>query len=169
VKHDKGPLLIVAGAGTGKTTVITERIKWLIETKKAKPSEILALTFTERAAQEMEERVDVALPMGYTQTWILTFHAFCERILRQEAVQIGLDPDFKVMSEAESYLFVKERLFEFELDYFRPKGNPVKFVSGLITHFARLKNDSILPEEYSEFVNTKSQVPKSQRRGKRGI
>ena len=69
VEYDGGPLLIVAGAGTGKTTVITERIKRLIETKEAKPGEILALTFTERAAQEMEERVDVALPRGYTRSW----------------------------------------------------------------------------------------------------
>ena len=75
ITHSKGPLLIIAGAGTGKTTVITERIKWLIEKKLAKPAEILALTFTDKAAREMEERVDIALPYGYTQMWITTFHA----------------------------------------------------------------------------------------------
>lgn len=155
VQHADGPLLIVAGAGTGKTTVITERIKWLIEKEKAKPSEILALTFTERAAAEMEERVDMALPMGYTQTWIMTFHAFCERVLRQEAVQIGLDPDFRVMSEAETYLFVRDHLFDFDLDYFRPKGNPIKFISGLVTHFSRLKDDDISTQDYQSFVKSK--------------
>lgn len=162
VQHPRGPLLIIAGAGTGKTTVITERIKWLIETGKAQPEEILALTFTERAAREMEERVDIALPLGYTQTWILTFHAFGEQTLRQEAVQIGLDPDFKVMSEAESYLFLKEHLFEFELDYFRPKGNPLKFIRGLLTHFSRLKDDDISPKEYLKFANSKASTSKPQ-------
>ncbi|MFQ6003786.1 MAG: UvrD-helicase domain-containing protein, partial [Candidatus Zixiibacteriota bacterium] len=92
IQHGKGPLIIIAGAGTGKTTVITERIKWLINKELAKPSEILALTFTDKAAKEMEERVDKAMPYGYTQMWISTFHSFCDRILRDEAVHIGLDP-----------------------------------------------------------------------------
>src|SRR5688572_1685965 len=90
VTHEKGPLLIIAGAGTGKTTVITERIKYLILEKNLSPDSILALTFTEKASQEMEERVDVALPYGYTQMWISTFHAFCDNILRAEAIHIGL-------------------------------------------------------------------------------
>lgn len=77
-----GPCMIVAGAGTGKTTVITRRIAWLIHIKKCKAEEILALTFTEKAAAEMEERADRLLPYGYVNLWILTFHAFCERVLR---------------------------------------------------------------------------------------
>ena len=76
IKHGKGPLLIIAGAGTGKTTVITERIKYLITKKLAKPEEILALTFTEKSANEMEERIDVALPLSYGEMWISTFHSF---------------------------------------------------------------------------------------------
>jgi len=75
VTHGEGPLLIVAGAGTGKTTVITRRIAWLIAEKLAKPSEILALTFTDRAALEMTERVDRLVPYGFTDTVISTFHA----------------------------------------------------------------------------------------------
>ena len=88
IKHKDGPLLIIAGAGTGKTTVITERIKYLIFSKLAKPQEILALTFTDKAAREMEERVDISMPYGYTQMWISTFHSFCDRVLRQEALNI---------------------------------------------------------------------------------
>src|SRR2546430_11923566 len=65
VTHDAGPLLIIAGAGTGKTTVITHRIAWLIAQKRARPEEILALTFTDKAAAEMEERVDTLVPYGY--------------------------------------------------------------------------------------------------------
>ena len=78
ITHGEGPLLIIAGAGTGKTTVVTERIKHLILEKQVSPAHILALTFTEKAAQEMEERIDVAMPYGYTQMWIATFHAFCD-------------------------------------------------------------------------------------------
>src|SRR2546425_2926478 len=68
VMHDAGPLLIIAGAGTGKTTVITRRIAWLIAQKKARPEEILALTFTDKAAAEMEERVDTLVPYGYARS-----------------------------------------------------------------------------------------------------
>jgi len=162
VTHPAGPLLIIAGAGTGKTAVVTERIKWLIEKKNVKPSEILALTFTEKAAAEMEERVDVALPMGYVQTWISTFHSFCEQILRLEAVHLGLDPAFRILSEAESYLFVKKNLFQFPLDYYRPLGNPTKFISGMLTHFSRLRDENISSEEYLEFVKHTGEVGKKQ-------
>ncbi len=152
VEHGEGPLLIIAGAGTGKTTVVTQRIKHLILEKKINPSEILALTFTEKAASEMEERVDVALPYGYTQLWISTFHAFCDRVLRDEAVQIGLNPGFKLSTEAESMLFLKKNLFTLQLNYFRPLGNPYKFLQGLLQHFSRLKDDDITPEEYQKFA-----------------
>ena len=80
VTHEQGPLLLLAGAGTGKTTVITRRIAWLIATKRAKPEEILALTFTDKAAAEMEERVDLLVPYGYVDVAIATFHAFgCDK------------------------------------------------------------------------------------------
>ena len=74
--HDAGPLLIIAGAGTGKTTVITRRIAWLIGTRRAPPEQILALTFTDKAAAEMEERIDLLVPYGYVETAVRTFHAF---------------------------------------------------------------------------------------------
>src|SRR3990167_1006407 len=90
VTHDEGPLLIVAGAGTGKTTVITQRLAWLISQKKAKGNEILALTFTDKAAQEMEERVDKLLPYGYLDLWVSTFHSFAEKILKDNALEIGV-------------------------------------------------------------------------------
>ncbi|MBI3813237.1 MAG: UvrD-helicase domain-containing protein, partial [Nitrospinae bacterium] len=70
VTHGDGPILIIAGAGTGKTTVITRRIAYLISSKLAKPEEILALTFTDKAAAEMEERVDLLIPYGYANIWI---------------------------------------------------------------------------------------------------
>ena len=83
VTHGDGPLLVVAGAGTGKTQVITRRIAWLIATRRAKPSEILALTFTDKAAAEMQVRVDQLVPYGYTDAAIGTFHAFGDRLIRE--------------------------------------------------------------------------------------
>jgi DNA helicase-2/ATP-dependent DNA helicase PcrA len=153
VMHGSGPLLIIAGAGTGKTTVVTKRIEHLILDEKIPPSNILALTFTEKAAQEMETRIDEILPYGYTTLWIETFHAFCDRILRQEAINIGLNPRFDLLTEAESLLFLRKHLFDFNLDYFRPLGNPMKFLQGMLTHFSRLRDDDISPEEYIKYAD----------------
>jgi DNA helicase II / ATP-dependent DNA helicase PcrA len=159
IEHGTGPLLIIAGAGTGKTTVVTERIKYLIQKEFAKPSEILALTFTEKAAREMEERIDVALPYGYTNMWVSTFHSFCDRILRAEALNIGLDSRYKLMTEAQTVQFVRRHLFEFKLNYYRPLGNPTKFISGMMQHFSRLQDEDINPSEYMTWVNNKFQIP----------
>lgn len=152
VCHEEGPLLIIAGAGTGKTTVITKRIEHLILDKKIAPNNILALTFTEKAAAEMETRIDQVLPYGYTQMWIETFHAFCDRIMRQEAINIGLTPGFDLMREAECLLFLRKHLFDFDLSYFRPLGNPMKFLQGMLQHFSRLKDDDINPQQYLDYA-----------------
>ncbi|OGH16512.1 MAG: hypothetical protein A3C30_04980 [Candidatus Levybacteria bacterium RIFCSPHIGHO2_02_FULL_40_18] len=157
IEHRIGPLLIIAGAGTGKTTVITERIKYLIKQKLAKPDEILALTFTDKAAKEMEDRVDRIMPYGYTQMWISTFHTFCDNILRQEGISIGLNPNFKLITESESILFLKKHLFKLDLEYFRPLGSPNKFLEALLTHFSRLADEDITPDEYVSFAQSLSQ------------
>src|SRR5882724_5274276 len=96
VTHGSGPLLIVAGAGTGKTTVLTRRIAWLISQKKARPDEVLALTFSEKAAREMEERVDLLLPYGYAPLSLSTFHAFGSRLMSEHAFRLGLNPSAEV-------------------------------------------------------------------------
>jgi len=137
VTHDGAPLLIVAGAGTGKTTVLTRRIAYLIEQGKAKPEELLAVTFTEKAAHEMEERVDQLLPYGYVDLWISTFHGFCQRVLEQHALDIGLPHEFKVVTQTEAWRLMRHNLTRFELDYYRPLGNPTKFLHALIQHFFR--------------------------------
>src|SRR3972149_7286468 len=94
VTHGEGPLLILAGAGTGKTTVLTRRIAWLISTHRARPEEILALTFTEKAALEMAERVDQLIPYGYAETSISTFHSFGDHLLRESALEAGVRSGF---------------------------------------------------------------------------
>lgn len=153
VEHKEGPLLIIAGAGTGKTAVITQRILHIINNNWAKSDEILALTFTDKAAEEMLERVDQNMPLSYGDIWISTFHAFCDRILRQEGHYIGLDTNYSMMTAAESYIFFRKHLFDMPLDKFRPKGNPTRFIDDILKHFSRLQDEDVSTEQYLEFAN----------------
>jgi DNA helicase-2/ATP-dependent DNA helicase PcrA len=153
VTHTDGPLLIVAGAGTGKTTVITRRIGYLIATRRVRPEQVLALTFTDRAAAEMEERVDRLVPYGFTQAWISTFHAFGDRVLRDHALHLGLPPDFRVLSRAEQVIFIRERLFEFPLDHFRPLADPARYVDALVSLISRAKDEDISAGEYTAYAD----------------
>jgi DNA helicase-2/ATP-dependent DNA helicase PcrA len=152
VTHGDGPLLVVAGAGTGKTQVITRRIAWLIASRRAKPSEILALTFTDKAADEMAVRVDQLVPYGYTDTSIATFHAFGDRLIREYALELGLAPDVRVLSRAEVVIFLREHLYEFELDEYRPLGDPTRFLGALATLFSRCKDEDISPATYAAYA-----------------
>ena len=148
VTHGEGALLIVAGAGTGKTTVITRRIAWLIAEKRAKPSEVLALTFTDRAAEEMIERVDRLVPYGHNDAQIGTFHSFGDRLLREHALEAGLSDRSTVLGRAEQVIFLREHLFELPLDRYRPLGDPTRFLSALVTLFSRLRDEDVTPEAY---------------------
>lgn len=154
VRHDQGPLLIIAGAGTGKTAVIARRIAHLISTKCARPEQILALTFTDKAAAEMEERVDLLVPYGYTDIWISTFHAFGDRLLRENALELGLDPQFPVLTRPDQLIFLREHLYEFDLDYYRPKSDPARFLQALVILFGRLRDEDVSWEEYLEYART---------------
>ncbi len=156
VEFGDGPLLIIAGAGTGKTTVVTERIKHIISSGRANASEILALTFTEKAAREMEDRVDVIMPYGYTNMWISTFHKFCDRVLRQEAIHVGLNPAYKLMTDTDATMLIRQHLFDFDLEYFRPLGNPTKFIGGILQHFSRLQDEDVSPNQYIDWVKTEN-------------
>jgi DNA helicase II / ATP-dependent DNA helicase PcrA len=152
ITHKEGPLLIVAGAGTGKTTVITQRIFYLINQKLAKPEEILALTFTEKAAEEMEERVDRLLPYGYIDLWVSTFHSFCERILREHSLDVGLPAGFKILDTVPCWLLMRQNLDKFKLDYYKPLGNPSKFIQAMTSHFSHCKDQGISPEDYLKYA-----------------
>jgi DNA helicase-2/ATP-dependent DNA helicase PcrA len=152
VTHHEGPLLILAGAGTGKTRVLTHRILHLLQKEWAQPEDILALTFTEKAAVEMQERLDVLLPYGYSELWVKTFHGFCEAILREKAHEIGLDPDYRLLSQPDLILFLREHLFTFSLDYYRPLGNPLRFVRMMADHFGRLMDECVSPEVYGAYA-----------------
>jgi DNA helicase-2/ATP-dependent DNA helicase PcrA len=152
VTYTSGPLLIIAGAGTGKTTAITRRIAWLLSEGLAKTGEILALTFTDKAAGEMQERVDILVPYGYTDIWISTFHAFGDRLLRENALVAGLNPDFKVLTRPEAAVFFREHLFEFVLSYYRPLSDPTRFIEALISLFSRAKDEDVSPQEYLNYA-----------------
>ncbi len=154
VEWGEGPLLIIAGAGTGKTSVVTRRIAYLIATKRARPQEILALTFTDKAAGEMEERVDVLVPYGYTEVWISTFHAFGDRVLREHALLLGLPPDFRVLNRAEQVLFLREHLFELPLRRYRPLADPTRHLQALVQLFSRAKDEDVSPEDYRRYAES---------------
>jgi DNA helicase-2/ATP-dependent DNA helicase PcrA len=155
VLHGEGPLLIIAGAGTGKTTVLTRRIAHLISSKRARPEEILALTFTEKAAREMAERVDQLIPYGYAETWISTFHAFGDRVLREGALEAGLDPEFRVLTRAEQVIFLRERLWQLPLRRFRPLGDPTRHLAALLSFVSRAKDEDVAPGEYRGWAETR--------------
>lgn len=144
VQHAHGPLLILAGAGSGKTTVITRRIAWLIEEEGVHPGSILAMTFTNKAAEEMRERVQRLVSVPAAQMWVSTFHSFCTRILRREGDRTPVGRDFVIFDPADQKSLVKQVLAELKLPekQFHPKK-----VLELISDF---KNRCLLPEEAKE-------------------
>jgi DNA helicase II / ATP-dependent DNA helicase PcrA len=155
VTHLNGPILVIAGAGTGKTRVITERIAYLINNGFCKNDEVLALTFTDKAAFEMEERLDILMPIGYEAVAVSTFHSFCEKTIRKYGIDIGISPDFRILEGVRQWQFLKEHLFEFELDYYRPTGNPTRFIDAMLSHFSRLKEELNSPQDYIKFAENK--------------
>ncbi|MFO0702713.1 MAG: UvrD-helicase domain-containing protein [Candidatus Andersenbacteria bacterium] len=154
VTHTGGPLLIVAGAGTGKTKVITHRLAWLMTEGGLAGREVLAVTFSNKAAEELERRLDELLPFGFEPPAVGTFHAFGERVLRENALAIGLSPDFKVLSPADQHVLVRQHVDDLELDFYRPLGNPAKFVGALVQHFSRAKDEAVQARDYVAWAQT---------------
>jgi DNA helicase II / ATP-dependent DNA helicase PcrA len=116
VLHINGPLLILAGAGSGKTRVITSRIAYLVGDGHARPEEVLAVTFTNKAAEEMRSRVEALLGSDCGRMWVSTFHALCARLLRREAPAIGLSRDFVIYDSSDQLTVVKQALKELHID-----------------------------------------------------
>lgn len=152
VLHGEGPLLIVAGAGTGKTKVLTHRIARLIAAKAARPDQILAVTFTEKAASEMEARVDVLVPYTSSFAEISTFNSFGERILREYALDAGYPPDFRLLADVDQAVFFRENLFRLPLDYYRPLGQPTRHIQEVLEAIRRLKQEDVRPEDYVRYA-----------------
>ncbi len=152
VTFGDGAQLVLAGAGTGKTRVLTRRIAWLIASRRARPAEILALTFTEKAAQEMEERVDQLVPFGYADATLATFHAFGRRLLDEFGMLLGLPGDVRVLTEAESVVFLRERLWQLPLARLRPLGDPTRHLREMVKHFGRLADEDVSPAVYAAYA-----------------
>jgi DNA helicase II / ATP-dependent DNA helicase PcrA len=142
----EGPLLVVAGAGSGKTRVLTYRVAHLINACGVKPNEILAITFTNKAAGEMRERLEDLLGPLANAIWILTFHAACGRILRREAPRLGYRSNFTIYDSADQVRLTKACLEELERD-------PKRFVPrGIHAQISAAKNQLVTPAEYAERV-----------------
>jgi DNA helicase-2/ATP-dependent DNA helicase PcrA len=116
VTHGEGPLLILAGAGSGKTRVLTHRIAWLLRTGRARPDEILAITFTNKAAQEMRERVELLVGRATRAMWVMTFHSACARMLRADAHRLGYTRQFTIYDAADSRRLIKKCLDDLDID-----------------------------------------------------
>ena len=108
VLHTEGPLLLLAGAGSGKTRVLTHRVAYLIDELGVNPWNILAITFTNKAAQEMRERVDQIAGFGADQVWVATFHATCMRILRRHIDRLGYDTNFTIYDTDDQKTVIKQ-------------------------------------------------------------
>jgi DNA helicase II / ATP-dependent DNA helicase PcrA len=144
----EGPLLVVAGAGSGKTRVLTHRVAHLINACGVKPQEILAITFTNKAAGEMRERLEHMLGGVARAIWILTFHAACGRILRREAARLGYRSNFTIYDQADQIRLTKAVLEELERD-------PKRFVPrGIHAQISTAKNNLVSPEEYRSRVSS---------------
>jgi DNA helicase-2/ATP-dependent DNA helicase PcrA len=116
VLHTEGPLLILAGAGSGKTRVITYRMAYIIAAQLAQPGEVLAVTFTNKAAEEMRERIERVLEGDCRQIWLSTFHSLCARLLRREAPALGLSRDFVIYDSSDQLAVVKRAMKELNVD-----------------------------------------------------
>jgi DNA helicase-2/ATP-dependent DNA helicase PcrA len=149
VRQTDGPLLILAGAGSGKTRVIAHRIAYLVSEKIAYPDQIMAVTFTNKAAQEMRERVERLLETDCRAMWVSTFHALCARLLRREAHNIGLSRDFTIYDSADQQAVIKQLLKDYHLD--SESYNP-RMVLSRISH---AKNRMEGPDSFANTWNAK--------------
>ncbi|MFB4168587.1 DNA helicase PcrA [Virgibacillus sp. JSM 102003] len=146
VKHTEGPLLIMAGAGSGKTRVLTHRIAYLLREKEVSPKSVLAITFTNKAAREMKERVHKLVGMGSGQIWVSTFHSMCVRILRRDIDRIGYSRNFTILDSSDQLSVIKQILKDLNID-------PKKFEPrAMLGSISSAKNELITPEEYSRNV-----------------
>lgn len=144
VKHTEGPLLIMAGAGSGKTRVLTNRIAYLLGEKEVSPRSILAITFTNKAAREMRERVHKLVGDEGSQIWVSTFHSMCVRILRRDIDRIGYNSNFSILDTSDQLSVIKQALKRLNLD---PKQYDPRAMLGAISS---AKNELITPDQYSK-------------------
>lgn len=149
VTYDKGPLLVLAGAGSGKTKVLTHRVAWFISQGKIKPENALLLTFTNKAAGEMKDRIQKLVPSAYPLVPNSgTFHSFCARVLRIDGKHIGIPPHFLIYDDQDQKDAVKQILegFNMSTDSYQP--------AAILSNISDAKNQMLTPTQYAEYVNS---------------
>lgn len=146
VRHTEGPLLIMAGAGSGKTRVLTHRIAYLIDEKEISPRNILAITFTNKAAREMKNRIEKLVGAEGNDMWVSTFHSMCVRILRRDIDRIGYSRNFTILDGGDQLTLIKNIMKERNMD--TKKFEPRAFLGAI----SSAKNELVTPEEYNENV-----------------
>ena len=147
IEHVRGPLLVVAGAGTGKTTVLTRRIAHLIQEGHARPNEILAVTYTKNAVQEMRQRVRSELRgIDVSNLQVATFHEYCNELLARCGKQFG------VLDDQDLWIYLRKRIRELNLNYFVLAANVSQFLRDLLDFMRRCHDDLVTPEKYAGYV-----------------
>lgn len=142
----EGPLLILAGAGSGKTKVLTQRIAYLIEEKRVAPWSILAITFTNKAAREMKKRVASIIGNGAEDVWISTFHSLCVRILRRDSERLGINRNFTILDAGDQLSVIKQCLKDLNIDSkkFEPRA--------ILATISGAKNELLDPARFAQRV-----------------
>jgi superfamily I DNA/RNA helicase len=146
IEHVHGPMLVVAGAGTGKTTVLIRRIVRLIRENHARADSILALTYTDNAAAEMRERIAAELHATSSRLQVSTFHAYCNNLLIRNGKQFG------VLDDKDLWIFLRRRIRELRLNYFVRAANVTKFLDDLLDFIRRCHDELVGPDKYAEYV-----------------
>ena len=153
VTHPGGPMLVVAGAGTGKTRVVTERFAWLVA--EGTPADcILALTFSNAAAGEMRERLETMIETSWEELPVATFHSFCARLLRDEALEAGVDPFFVPVTPADRLAILLDHLDELTLRRHEIRGNPARLLGSFVSRIDRLKDEMVSPADYLRYAES---------------
>lgn len=146
IEHVHGPMLVVAGAGTGKTTVLIRRVLRLIRENHARPDQILALTYTDNAAAEMRERLEAELHARSSRPQVATFHAYCNNLLIRNGKNFG------VLDDKDLWIFLRKRIRELHLNYFVRAANVAKFLDDLLDFIRRCHDELVGPDKYAEYV-----------------
>src|SRR4051794_10712694 len=151
VTHRGGPLLVLGGAGSGKTRVLCERFEAIVRDGAA-PSSILVLARDGAAAAAMRAQVEAAIDTPFEELWIETFAGFCARVLRDEAIEAGLDPLFAPVTRADRLALLLERIDDLTLRRHEIRGNPAPLLATLLARIDRLKDEMIGPDEYRSYA-----------------